>query len=62
VLPPGHFLHDIIALHDRLYDEELKIIEATLRAANSRDPRGPTGPLGTPFWTPSTLSGLTNTH
>ena len=30
-----------------------------IRAANSRGPGGPVRPLGTPFRTPGTLSGLT---
>ena len=33
-----------------------------IRAANSGGPGGPTRPLGTPFRTPGTLSGLTETH
>ena len=33
-----------------------QLIQVGFRAANSRDPGGPTGPLGTRLRTPSTLS------
>ena len=37
------------------------LLPALIRAANPRGPGGPTGPLRTPFRTPSTLSGPTKT-
>jgi hypothetical protein len=36
--------------------------QAFIRADNSRGPRGPAGPLCTPFRTPGTLSKLTKPH
>ena len=38
------------------------MVRPPARAANSGAPGGPTGPLCTPFQTPGTLSGLTQTR
>ena len=42
--------------------EEQAATYVTLGADNSRGPGGPTGPLGTPFRTPATLSRPSITH
>ena len=59
--PDGMYLRDNSVQLDELV-EIYCFAPVTVRAANSRGPRGPVGPLCTPFRTPGILSGPSIAH